>query len=78
MQLARILLVLTALAVINTEARWFSLPITFPASFSSLLPFTFNVTKDYSNLGSVTLNIKPKFTREVRKLYSSYNLNLKW
>jgi hypothetical protein len=29
-------------------------------------------------LGSVTLNIKPKFTREVRKLYSSYNLNLKW
>ena len=67
MQLARILLVMTALAVIDSEARWFSFPITFPASFSSLLPFTFNVTTDGTDRGSVTLNIKPKFNREVRK-----------
>jgi hypothetical protein len=65
MQFAKILLVLTALAVIDAEARWFRFPLTFPASFSSLLPFTFNVTKDDSDLGSVTLNIKPKFSREV-------------
>ncbi len=68
MQLARILLVFAALAVIDTEANWFRFPIAFPASFSSLLPFTFNITSDDSNLGSITLNVKPKFTREVRKL----------
>ncbi|KAI9553115.1 hypothetical protein GHT06_021007 [Daphnia sinensis] len=60
MELARILLVLTALAVIGNEATPFRFPLRIPTSFSSWLPFTFNITKDSADLGSVTLNIKPR------------------
>lgn len=65
MQLAQILLVLTALAVIGIEVTSFRLPLQIPTSLSSWLPFTFNVTKDPTGLGSVTLNVKPKLVGQV-------------
>lgn len=67
MELARILLVLTALAVIGNEATPFRFPLRIPTSFSSWLPFTFNITKDNTDLGSITLNIKPRLGGDVRR-----------
>ncbi|XP_057381729.1 adhesive plaque matrix protein-like [Daphnia carinata] len=66
MEFARILLVLTALAVIGNEATPFRFPLRIPTSFSSWLPFTFNITKDNTDLGSVTLNIKPRLGGEIQ------------
>uniref|UniRef100_A0A0P6ECX9 Uncharacterized protein n=1 Tax=Daphnia magna TaxID=35525 RepID=A0A0P6ECX9_9CRUS len=66
MELARILLVLTALAVIGNEATPFRFPLRIPTSFSSWLPFTFNITKDNTDLGSITLNIKPRLGGDIQ------------